>query len=80
MSPASRGSKWANSGMVVEVLPEDLTEYDSFGNLKVMKFQEDIEKRFYEDAKGTQNAPAQRLTDFVEGRPSKSLPSSSYAP
>ena len=24
MSPASRGTKWANSGMVVEVLPEDL--------------------------------------------------------
>lgn len=80
MSPASRGTRWANSGMVVEVLPEDLKEYDSFGNLKVMKFQEDIEKRFFDDANGTQNAPAQRLTDFVEGRPSKSLPPSSYAP
>lgn len=80
MSPASRGTKWANSGMVVEVLPEDLAEYDGYGNLKVMKFQEDIESRFSEDAKGTQNAPAQRLTDFVEGRPSKSLPSTSYAP
>jgi hypothetical protein len=80
MSPASRGTKWANSGMVVEVLPEDLKEYDAYGNLKVMKFQEDIEARFSADAKGTQNAPAQRLTDFVEGRPSKSLPTSSYAP
>jgi len=80
MSPASRGTKWANSGMVVEVLPEDLSAYDSYGNLKVMKFQEDIEARFSEDSNGTQNAPAQRLTDFVEGRPSKSLPSSSYAP
>lgn len=80
MSPASRGTKWANSGMVVEVLPEDLTDYEPYGNLKVMKFQEDIEARFSEDSKGTQNAPAQRLTDFVEGRPSKSLPSTSYAP
>lgn len=79
MSPASRGTKWANSGMVVEVLPEDLTEYESHGNLKVMKFQEDIETRFSEDSEGTQNAPAQRMTDFVEGRPSKSLPSTSYA-
>ena len=42
MSPASRGTKWANSGMVVEVLPEDLTDYDNFGALKVMAFQEDI--------------------------------------
>lgn len=80
MSPASRGTKWANSGMVVEVLPEDLAEYDGYGNLKVMKFQEDIEARFSADAEGTQNAPAQRLTDFVEGRGSKSLPSTSYAP
>jgi uncharacterized FAD-dependent dehydrogenase len=80
MSPASRGTKWATSGMVVEVLPEDLTEYSAYGNLKVMKFQEDIEHRFSEDSQGTQNAPAQRLTDFVEGRPSKSLPTSSYAP
>ncbi len=80
MSPASRGTKWANSGMVVEVLPEDLKEYDAYGNLKVMKFQEDIEARFSADSKGTQNAPAQCLTDFVDGRPSKSLPTSSYAP
>lgn len=80
MSPASRGTKWANSGMVVEVLPEDLGEYERYGNLKVMKFQEDIERRFWEDAAKSQNAPAQRLTDFVEGRPSKSLPTSSYAP
>lgn len=80
MSPASRGTKWANSGMVVEVLPEDLKGYDSHGPLRVMAFQEDIERRFSEDAGGTQNAPAQRLTDFVDGKPSKSLPVSSYAP
>lgn len=80
MSPASRGTKWANSGMVVEVLPEDLTDYDNFGALKVMAFQEDIERRFSEDSDGGQNAPAQRLTDFVNRKPSKSLPSTSYAP
>lgn len=80
MSPASRGTRWANSGMVVEVLPEDLDkEYGEYGELKVMKFQEDIEQRFFEDAGGTQNAPAQRMTDFVAGRPSTSLPESSYA-
>lgn len=80
MSPASRGTKWANSGMVVEVLPEDLTDYDSHGDLKVMKFQEDIERRFFDDANGTQNAPAQRMHDFVNGKPSESLPATSYAP
>lgn len=81
MSPASRGTRWANSGMVVEVLPEDLDkDYGEYGELKVMKFQEDIERRFFEDAGGTQNAPAQRMTDFVARRASASLPESSYAP
>ncbi|MDE6527458.1 MAG: FAD-binding protein, partial [Muribaculaceae bacterium] len=79
MSPASRGTKWANSGMVVEVLPEDLPEYDQYGDLKVMYFQEYIERRFSEDADGSQNAPAQRMHDFVNGKLSSSLPSTSYA-
>lgn len=80
MSPSSRGGRKANSGMVVEVLPEDLPEYDRFGPLKVMHFQKDIEKAFFEDAKGTQNAPAQRMTDFVDGRDSRTLPDTTYAP
>lgn len=80
MSPSNRGTKWANSGMVVEVLPEDVTEYDAFGPLKMMAYQENIEKRFYNDGDGTQNAPAQRMTDFVNGRESHTLPASSYAP
>ena len=80
MSSASRGSKWANSGMVVEVLPEDLKEYENEGVFKVMKFQEDIEHRFSTDANGSQNAPAQRMHDFVNGKPSQSLPPTSYAP
>lgn len=80
MSPSSRGTKWANSGMVVEVLPEDLPDYDRFGNLKMMHWQEDIERKFFEAGDGSQKAPAQRMTDFVEGRDSHDLPESSYAP
>ncbi len=80
MSPSNRGSRWANSGMVVEVLPEDVTEYDEYGPLKMQKYQEEIERRFFEDADGSQNAPAQRMNDFVKGRPSTSLPPTSYAP
>lgn len=78
MSPASRGTKWANSGMVVEILPDDVTDYT--GPLKIMSLQEEIEKKFYEESGRTQNAPAQRMTDFVAGRLSSSLPPSSYAP
>lgn len=80
MSPSNRGTKWANSGMVVEVLPEDIPEYDKYGNLKMMKFQEDIEAEFYANSNGSQNAPAQRMIDFVESKDSKSLPRTSYAP
>lgn len=80
MSPASRGTKWANSGMVVEVLPEDLEEYAEYGSLRVMAFQEAIEKSFFDEAKGSQNAPAQRMHDFVNSKNSQSLPSTSYAP
>lgn len=80
MSPSNRGTRWANSGMVVEVLPDDLPEYDKHGVLKMMHFQRDIEQRFFHAAGDTQKAPAQRMTDFVAGRLSQSLPESSYAP
>lgn len=78
MSPASRGTRWANSGMVVEILPDDVKEFD--GPLKIMELQEKIEKDFYEESGCTQNAPAQRMTDFVAGKVSDTLPPTSYAP
>ncbi|MDE6316947.1 MAG: FAD-dependent monooxygenase, partial [Muribaculaceae bacterium] len=78
MSPASRGTRWANSGMVVEILPEDVTKYS--GPLKIMQLQEEIEEAFYNESGETQNAPAQRMTDFVAGRTSSTLPPTSYAP
>lgn len=75
MSPASRGTAWANSGMVVELLPEDVAG-DS--PLKMMDYQEEIERRFFAAGNGSQAAPAQRMTDFVASRPSATLPSTAY--
>ncbi len=82
MSPANRGTQWANSGMVVEVLPEDIPDLPAPQNnaLKMMRFQEEIEERYFEAAGKTQQAPAQRMTDFVAGRDSSTLPRSSYPP
>lgn len=81
MSPANRGTRWANSGMVVEVLPEDIPDPVEGSNaLKMMRFQEGIEKAFFESSNHTQQAPAQRMVDFVEGRDSDTLPPSSYPP
>lgn len=79
MSPSNRGSRWANSAMVVEVLPEDI----SLGNenpLKMMDFQAKIESDFFCNGDGSQNAPAQLMTDFVKGQKSETLPPTSYAP
>ena len=82
MSPASRGTRWANSGMVVEILPEDVPDGDTpeETTLKMMRRQERIERAFWEEAGRTQNAPAQRMDDFVASRPSADLPSTSYPP
>jgi uncharacterized FAD-dependent dehydrogenase len=81
MSPSNRGTRWANSGMVVEIHPDDLDEkYSEFGELAMMKYQEDVERICFEAAENTQKAGAQRMIDFVEGRPSKDLPPTSYAP
>lgn len=75
MSPANRGTQWANSGMVVEILPEDIPGDNP---LKMMEMQQSIERKFYAEGDGSQNAPAQRMNDFVEGKDSDSLPRSSY--
>ncbi|MFG6381033.1 MAG: NAD(P)/FAD-dependent oxidoreductase [Muribaculum sp.] len=80
MSPSSRGTRWANSGMVVEILPEDVDDPHGAGPLKMMYYQEEIEARFYKDADMTHNAPAQRMLDFTKGKPSSTLPPTSYAP
>ncbi len=79
MSSSTRGSKWANSGMVVEVRPEDLPDYSQYGALAVMRFQEEMERQTFVNGNSKQTAPAQRMKDFVEGKMSTDLPASSYA-
>ena len=78
MSPANRGTRWSNSGMVVELHPEDVP--DEGGVLKMMLFQEQLERLCWQQGNRKQTAPAQRMTDFVNGKLSADLPESSYAP
>ena len=103
MSPKNRGSKWSNSGMVVEIRPEDLDEvsilslmktamgdekfgamhddfYDKANPLRMMYFQEALERECWLQGNRKQTAPAQRMGDFVNRKLSYDLPSSSYAP
>jgi len=78
MSPASRGTRWSNSGMVVEVRPEDVEEKG--GVLRMLHFQEELERLTWQQGNRKQTAPAQRMADFVNGRLSAELPDSSYSP
>lgn len=77
MSPANRGSKWSNSGMVVEVRPEDVEGDDV---LKMMHYQQSIEHDCWVNGNRKQTAPAQRMVDFVNRKLSYDLPRSSYSP
>ena len=80
MSPSNRGSVWANSGMVVEIRPEDIDQYSRYGVLSGIKFQEELEYQCYVNGNCKQTAPAQRMTDFVNKKVSFDLPKSSYTP
>ena len=81
MSPSTRGSRWANSGMVVE-FPTSSLAVSSDGALDAMAMvdlQQQLEARTFEAANRTQKAPAQRMTDFLACRPSSDVAPSSYA-
>ena len=81
MSPSNRNGRWSNSGMVVEIRPEDKEIFkipDS--HLSMLSLQEELERQCWLQANRSQTAPAQRMTDFVNGRLSANLNASSYAP
>ena len=95
MSPSNRGSKWSNSGMVVEIRPEDLEKEDGGraigevmdardqqgnGALDMLYFQEELERQCWLQGGCRQTAPAQRMLDFTKKKLSYDLPESSYSP
>ncbi len=81
MSPSGRNSRFANSGIVTEIRPEDYRHLSAqYGPLAGLEFQQQFEQAAYRNGGGAQVAPAQRLTDFVASAKSTSLPESSYHP
>ena len=81
MSPSKRNSLYANSGIVVEInVQQDLSKYERFGALKGLEYQKNLEKLAFTSGGRTQSAPAQRMTDFVEGKLSSNLNDCSYQP
>ena len=94
MSASHRNSPYANSGIVVEIRPEDITadflstlhsplsaSFNSqHSTLNSLYFQEWLEHEAFLHGAPESVAPAQRLRDFVEGRESHDLPPCSYLP
>lgn len=84
MSLSRRDSPFANSGFVVTVNDNDTKKYEQHNPFSGLMFQQELEKLAFElankSAAGGQSAPAQRATDFVNGKLSTTLPKSSYIP
>lgn len=80
MSPSSRNSFYANSGIVVEIKIEDFPEYEKHGDLAGLRYQQNIEKTAFQNGGQGIIAPAQLLTDFIKGKLSQYLPDTSYHP
>ena len=93
MSPSNRGGKWSNSGMVVELRPEDLLneelkikndelaiECTGEGPHAMMHLQEALEAACWQQGNLRQTAPSQRMVDFTRKKLSYDLPASSYCP
>lgn len=84
MSNSHRNSPWSNSGIAVTVDEESLgspanTSFlSSHSSLKLLAFQQSVERAAFEAAGNRVAAPAQRLTDFMRRRTSSSLPRSGY--
>lgn len=79
-SPSKRNNPYSNSGIVVSVEPKDLPNYSEQDPFVCLNFQKQVERACWESAGKTQQVPAQRMIDFVEGRISNDFPKTSYQP
>ncbi len=79
-SPSKRNNPFANSGLVVSLQAEDWQQYQQHGPLAGLHYQMALEQMASVAGGGTQVAPAQRMTDFIQERISASIPAVSYQP
>ncbi|PKN53805.1 MAG: FAD-dependent oxidoreductase [Deltaproteobacteria bacterium HGW-Deltaproteobacteria-14] len=85
MSNHKRGSRFANSALVVTVEPGDFWlerpgDLDHLGPLAGMALQRHLEARAFAAGGGGYRAPAQRLTDYLAGRAGDLPDDTSYRP
>lgn len=80
MSMSRRDSPYANSGIVTSIEATDLAPWSKHGVFAGLEFQKTVEQQLFQAGDGSQKAPALRLPDFIHGKLSANLPSSSYIP
>ncbi|GFH41668.1 hypothetical protein Hs30E_02190 [Lactococcus hodotermopsidis] len=72
MSEQARDQKNANSGLLVQVFPED---FPSHHPLAGIDFQRELEQKAFELGGSTYQAPAQLVGDFLQNKPSTAMES-----
>ena len=80
MSLSRRDSPHANSGIIVNIEPDDIADFEGGGSLAGMNYQKALEVANANAGGGMQRAPGQRMTDFIAGKVSSTLPETSYYP
>jgi hypothetical protein len=80
MSLSKRGFRFANSGLVVGVQPEDAARLGFSGALGGIELQRRLEQVAFAAGGGGLRAPASTATDFLRKRASRRLGDTSYIP
>ena len=80
MSMSKRDSPFANSGLITEIKEEDWKKENPDCIFGALHLQQNVGQNAFKLTAETLSAPAQRATDFVEGKLSQTLPKTSYIP
>lgn len=81
MSNANRSAPFANSGVVVQVTPEDLERVGyKRSPLMGIAFQRSLEEKTFEATDKPYAAPAMRIIDFIKRKPSGTLAPTHFRP
>jgi len=81
MSNAKRSSPFANSGIVVQITPKDI-ERHGLGTdpLCGIRMQRELEEKTFNATSQAYAAPAMKITDFINNKPSGTLANSRFKP
>ncbi len=81
MSNAKRSSPFANSGIVVQVTPQDIAKHGLGDDpLCGIRLQRELEEKTFKATSQAYAAPAMRITDFINHKPSGTLANSRFKP